>query len=345
MPEFVRECHSVSPISDAVLSHLRNVAGTGDAAGLRYELGEEIGRGGMGVVYRAHDRELDRPVALKVLNPLPEGAGGSARLAQEARIIARLEHPGIVPIHDAGQLPDGRLFYAMKLVRGRRLDEHTNRPISLAESLRNYLKICDAVAFAHAHGVLHRDLKPQNVMFGPFGEVLVMDWGVAKAIGGFVPSTHWSSDAMSPLGRTVDGTVIGTPGYMAPEQGRGDLGTVDERADVFGLGAILYFLLTDHAPGADASQIMPPRQFDLSIPKPLEAICLRALAADRAARYSSVSELADDVTRFLGAFKVQAYRESSIEAIYRVAVRYRAALALVMAYVIMRILLLFFARG
>jgi eukaryotic-like serine/threonine-protein kinase len=334
----------VSRLSDAVLAHLCTVTQSSDASGSRYELGEEIGRGGMGIVYRAHDRELDRPVALKVLNADAVHAQAGARLALEARIIARLEHPGIVPVHDAGRLPDGRLYYAMKLVNGRRLDEPGDSSVALVERLRIFLKICDAVVFAHAQGVLHRDLKPQNIMIGPFGEVLVLDWGVAKAVGQDTPPVEGADGGRRGLAtHTAHGTVIGTPGYMAPEQARGDVNVLDKRADVYGLGAILYFLLTNRAPDQEATPITPPRRYNGSIPRALEAICMRALAAEPAARYASVADLNGDVTRFLAGQRVLAYRETILEAVWRLAVRYRGILALVLAYLAMRILLLTFA--
>src|SRR5262245_33809242 len=168
-------------MSDSALRRLRDAADAPDLTGTKYEIVGRIGQGGMGTVYRARDRELGREVALKVVR-LPEGAPDiAARMMREARTLARLEHPGIVPVHDVGTLGDGRVFYAMKLVRGAPLDQLG--PTGLAERLRIVERVCEAVAFAHAHGVIHRDLKPQNVMVGPFGEVLVMDWGVAKITG------------------------------------------------------------------------------------------------------------------------------------------------------------------
>ncbi len=312
-------------LSDAVLAHLGKVAGMPDLTGTRYVLIAPMGRGGLGTVSRARDRELDRPVALKVLHLLPGAAQAEARLLREARVIARLEHPGIVPVHDSGVLPDGRLYYAMKLVRGRRLDEYVRRPAAWTECLPIFQKVCDAVAFAHAHGVLHRDLKPQNIMLGAFGDVLVMDWGLAKM-----------RDK-----ETQPGVVMGTPGYMAPEQALGEA-DVDERADVYALGALLYFLLTGQAPGA--TPLLPPRGLDRSIPRPLEAVCLKALAAERGDRYAGVPELADDVARFLAGRRVRAYPESALDAVRRLARRYRAVIALLLAYVLMRLVLLLFAR-
>ena len=194
-------------LSDRVVEHLRRVAGRPDLTGTRYELEGEIGRGGMGVVYAARDRELDRRVALKVADRAGEG---------EAQVIARLEHPAIVPVYEAGQLPDGRAGYAMKLVAGARLDHYLAGNPTLAERLRVFRRIGEAVGFAHTRGAIHRDLKPQNVMVGQFGEVYVMDWGV--------------------------GAVAGTPAFRAPED-RWDVGS-----DIYGLGALLACVLPASAP-------------------------------------------------------------------------------------------------
>jgi len=191
-------------LSDAALDRLRAIDERPDLGSTRYELLDEIGRGGMGVVFRGRDRELAREVAIKV-TAWPTGEDAE-RLRREARTLAALEHPGIVPVHDVGRLPDGRLFTVMTLVSGERLDVCAGT-LPLPDRLRLFDRICETISFAHAHGVIHRDLKPANVMVGAFGEVFVLDWG-----GGF---TH---------------------GYMAPEQA---LGTADGRADVFALGAIL----------------------------------------------------------------------------------------------------------
>jgi serine/threonine protein kinase len=199
-------------LSDTVVDHLRLVAALPDLSGTRYQIESEIGRGGMGVVYAARDLQLDRRVALKVLD-------GS--FAGEPRLIARLEHPAIVPVYEAGTLPDGRVFYAMKLVSGERLDRYTAGSRSQAELLRVIHRAAEALAFTHTRGALHRDLKPQNVMVGEFGEVYVMDWGVEA--------------------------VAGTPGFRAPEA------ALDRRSDIFALGALLRFVLAGSAPPALAA--------------------------------------------------------------------------------------------
>ncbi len=330
-----------------------------DTAGTRYEVLERLAAGGMGIVYRARDRELDREVALKVLQAGPVPPGAKARMLQEARILGRLEHPGIVPIHDVGRLPDGRTFYAMKLVRGRRLDEQAGAADSLGDLLRLFGRICDAVAFAHAHGVVHRDLKPENVMVGSFGEVLVMDWGVAKVLGGLRDGAEPSASAARPETARVTqtGMVIGTPGYMAPEQERGETDRVDERSDVFALGAILRFLMEEWdrrdagegtVAGAVSREGFRKRERtgakQGAVPRPLAAICRRAMASGPAQRYSSVSDLAADVARFADGLPVSAYREGPLERAGRLFTKYRTPILLVLAYLLMRLLLLLVAR-
>src|SRR5205809_6329541 len=169
-------------LSDQALQRLRDGAEMPDLAGTRYRLLERIARGGMGVVYAAEDENLQTRMALKGLDIPTTDGDLPSRLVREARVLAALEHPGIVPVHDVGTLGDGRVFYTMKFVEGRRLDKYIESVTSIPDRLRLFLRICDAVAFAHAHGVLHRDLKPANIMVGPFGEVLVMYWGLAKIL-------------------------------------------------------------------------------------------------------------------------------------------------------------------
>jgi serine/threonine protein kinase len=349
-------------LSDAVLDHLCHLADTPDLSGTKYELVEKIAQGGMACVYLAKDRELDRPVALKVLFDPPSDPQSRSRMANEARIIARLEHPGIVPIHDSGVLPDGRIYYAMKLVRGKRLDEYVGPSTTRSDLLRIFEKICDAVAFAHAQGVIHRDLKPQNIMVGPFGEVLVMDWGVAK-VRSDQPETSLTLSAQRTSGiqgvdsppTTAHGIILGTPGYMAPEQARGEVERIDERTDVYALGTILYFLLTEQPPAPARSEAVDASQGPLALesphgPKPslphaLEAICRKAMATEPGDRYESVQALADDLTRFQVQGRVRAYPEGFLRSTKRWVVKYRVPVVLVLAYLTMRLLVLFLARG
>jgi serine/threonine-protein kinase len=312
-------------ISDATLAHLREAADAPDLTGTKYEIIERVGQGGMGTVYRARDRELARDVALKVVR-LPEASPDiAARMVREARTLARLEHPGIVPVHDVGTLPDGRVFYAMKLVRGAPLDALP--PATLAERLRIVERLCEAVAFAHAHGVVHRDLKPQNVMVGPFGEVLVMDWGVAKVIGEVDKPLGGGTPDNAP--NTGHGVVLGTPGYMAPEQAAGEASRVDARADVFAVGAILRDLIQSGLRKGE----QPAR--------PLRAIIQKAMAPDPAARYHDTTTLARDVAAFRAGERVSAYRENIFEQTQRLVSRYRTPILLVLAYLLMRIALVF----
>lgn len=290
-------------LSDRAVNHLQRVAELPDLSGTPYELGEELGRGGMGVVYAARDARLDRYVAIKVIDA-DFGSAYAADAMEEAKILARLEHPGIVPIHDCGRLPDGRLYYAMRLVRGERLDGFLRRENSLLERLRLFQKICDAVAFAHNCGVIHRDLKPQNVMVGSFGEVFVIDWGVAEWLVG--------------SRRERPAAVVGTVRYMAPEQAGERPEVVDGRADVFSLGAILDDVMRDDRP------------------RPLAAIANEALAPDPAERYQHVQHLAADITQFLDCLPVTAYDENMLERVRRFAGRNRTLLLLLATYVFVR---------
>jgi serine/threonine protein kinase len=272
-------------LSDSVLHHLREVVDLPDLSGTRYQLEEEIGRGGLGVVYAARDTQLDRRVAIKVMD---------AAWAGEARLIARLEHPGIVPVHEAGTLPDGRVFYAMKLVAGVRADAYVAGGPPLGERLRVVQRVGEALAYAHSCGVLHRDLKPQNVMVGPFGEVYVMDWGVEG--------------------------VAGTPAFRAPEA------KLDERSDVYALGAFVRFVLPVDAPPA------------------LPAIAAKAMSPQSGERYPDVAAVLLEIERFQDGLAVEAFAESPWQRVRRFAKRNEVLLWLLAAYAGVKFLL-FFARG
>jgi serine/threonine-protein kinase len=289
----------VTWLSDDAVAHLRGVAELPDFSHTRYRLVHEIARGGMGVVFEAEDGELRRRVAIKVLASDLASEHAVEHMRDEARTIAKLEHPGIVPLHDLGLLPDGRLWYAMKLVRGRRLDE-LNAPA--AELLRVVLRICEAVSFAHANGIVHCDLKPENVMLGDFGEVLVMDWGLARATG------------------AREAIIAGTRGFMSPEQEQG--AAVDTSTDIFALGAMLRAILPSN------------------LPRPLAAICAKASAAEKADRYATVRMLADDIANWLDNQPVAAYRENVVERIVRWILRNRALVTIVAAYLVMRIIII-----
>jgi len=330
----------VTPLSDAAIARLRLMDDQPVFPGGRYEVRGEVGRGGMGVVYRVFDNSLGRDVAMKVVAPGAMGNDAAARLRREAQALARLEHPGIVPVHDVGQLADERVYYAMKLVRGDRLDERMARGISLGEGVRLVIRVCDAVAFAHAQGVIHRDLKPQNVMIAPFGEVLVMDWGVAKmrADVGFTGNPEPlepPADDKSPGGvrpTTQDGVVLGTPGYMAPEQAAGTTSAIDERTDVFALGVILREVATAALAGART-------------PAPLASIISKASAPESLHRYSGADALGRDLSAFLDRLPLEAHRETLPERLTRLVKRHRVAIALVLAYVLVRAVILIALSG
>lgn len=283
-------------LDDAQLAHLIKAVDRPDLSSTPYQLRGEIGRGGMGVVYRAYDPRLDREVALKVVD---------AADVAEARLAASLEHPGIVPIHDTGPLPDGRAFYVMRLVPGLPLDRIIRPDTPLSTRIAMFQKICDAVSFAHSKRVIHRDLKPANILAGDFGEVSILDWGIAR-------SASTSS---------ADGA--GTPRFMAPEQAAG--APPDPRADIYSLGAILSFLL----PAGAA--------------KPLRAIAAKASAPNPRDRYASVAEVSAELGRFLDGLPVQAYRENPIERAGRFMRRERFLLLLIGAYFLTRMVVYFFS--
>lgn len=339
-------------LSDTAIARLRAAADLPDLGGTRYRLVDKLGQGGMGGVYRVEDTALGRQVALKVIAVADPGDELATRLLREAHVIARLEHPGIVPVHDVGTLVDGRVFYTMKLVQGHRLDQHVLE--AARERLRIFQKICESVSFVHAQGVLHRDLKPENVMVGPFGEVLVMDWGISKVLREKVQpgstdlhgkgSHLMAAEQPSPAG-TAHGAVLGTPGYMAPEQARGDVALLDERADVYSLGAMLRFLLSAQ-PDSDSKTTATNAEpstipvWQRGVPRALVAISNKAMREDPADRYATVGDLANDVAHYLDGLPVSAYPEGRLVRLWRWTVKNRAWILLMLAYLVMRALLI-----
>ena len=296
-------------LPDNLLGRLQRNLDVPDLTGTDFVLGQEIGRGGMGVVYSAKDLRLDREVALKVMNAAQPDV---ELMVQEARILARLDHPGIAPVYMAGVLPDGRVYYAMKLVHGTRLDDYVLHKPGLPECLRLFERICEPVAFAHARGIVHRDLKPQNIMVGEFGEVLVIDWGIARQ----------KSEEPDPL-------IAGTKDFMAPEQASG--GAVGLEADVYSLGKILALLVQPSLTGEP-------------VPRAVRSILKYATAAKPEERYANAEDLSADVNRFLNGYPVLAHKENVWEKSLRVLGRNRTWVALLAAYLIMRILIFFFSR-
>lgn len=324
-------------LSDNVVAQLRSGMQEPDLAGTRYGLLRYLARGGMGSVWLVEDTALQRRVALKVLDLVPPTEDFAERLLQEARILGGLEHPGIVPVHDAGVLSDGRAFYCMKYVEGQTLRQHA-ADMSLPDRLRLLERVAEPVTFAHSRGVIHRDLKPENVMIGTFGEVLVMDWGLARIAANARPAASEIAVAQvcGASRVTGQGGVLGTQGYMSPEQARGDA-EVDHRTDIFSLGAIMWFLLTESPPGAPSAPY-------IKMPRALRAICQKAMAADPSERYQSAMEMTTDVAHYLGGSPVSAYAESLLERAIRVYNRYSTAIILIIVYLLMRLLFTLFAR-
>lgn len=327
----------------------------------RYEFEEEIGVGGMGRVMLARDHYLNRDLALKTLLD-KNNRVVRARFLEEGRVMGKLSHPNIVPVHELGRAPDGELYMAMKLVEGQDLGDivkelgrrkySVEKEFPLRRLLRIFLKVCDAMAYAHKQGYLHRDLKPANIMIGLNGEVLVMDWGLAKIIdeNGVVVQADKNANIREAMDKdqelsqrsaelTTEGAVIGTPSYMPPEQAD-NAPDLDIRADVYALGSILYELLT-HTRPYDGSLVQvlnalfksPPespreRAPDRDIPPALEAITLKAMARKRKYRYPDVRSLADDVEAFLDGQAVSAFEETFKDTFRRVLKRNRRILSL-----------------
>ena len=302
-----------------------------------YAVGEEFARGGLGRILRADDLRLGRTVAIKEL--LSKDARAQARFIREAKITARLEHPNIVPIHEAGHWPDGPRFYAMKLVLGMTLATRLEEAVTDEERLQlvpHLIGVADAVAYAHSQGILHRDLKPSNVMVGRFGETVLIDWGLAKDLNDAESEPPSSDDRMSPgVFETSDGIVVGTPPYMPPEQAMAK--RLDQRADVYSLGAMLYHVLSGHRPYHDThpreilSRVVreppvPLEELTYDLPPDLVAIVNKAMARRPADRYRSAEEMAAELRRFTAGRLVRAHSYSSWELLSRFVRRNLASL-------------------
>ncbi|HEY4183052.1 MAG TPA: serine/threonine-protein kinase [Kofleriaceae bacterium] len=302
----------------------------------RYRLGEEIGRGGMGRVVEAFDTQLGRTVALKEV--LPDGASIVRRFVREIEITARLEHASIVPVYDSGTTIDGRPFYVMKRVTGRPLDEEIRRANTLDERLMllpSMLAAIDAIAHAHARGVIHRDLKPANILVSELGQTVVIDWGLAKVIGEVDEEMSTTRQAADSL-HTQVGSVFGTPGFMSPEQARGE--ELTPTVDVYALGATLYQLLAGKPPlgGSSATELIgktlthdvtPLAKVVDGVPRELNAIVEKALSFEAGVRYKDAGELAADVRRFQAGQLVAAHSYTRRQRVSRFVTKNRSPLA------------------
>jgi serine/threonine protein kinase len=319
------------PISDR--ARVRQIDGALPVSG-RYKLETTLGEGGMATVYVASDTLLGREVAVKCIKSDLKGDDDAAiRFHAEAKIMSALAHPGSVPVHDLGKMPDGRWFLAMKKVRGatlkellaKRTSDDTAERSNLLRFIDIFERVCQTVAAAHRQGVIHRDLKPENVMIDDFDAVYVMDWGLAKVL------PDEGSGLQTDSGRTVKGVILGTPAYMAPEQARGKTSTSERQADVFSLGVMLYEILTGIRPFAGLTwketldQVLHsdpphPRTLNPSLSRDLAEVCMKALAKDPVKRYPSAAELADDIARFRRFQPVTAAKPRTID---RIAAWYR----------------------
>jgi serine/threonine-protein kinase len=326
--------------------------------GSRYRILRAHAKGGLGEVFVAEDMELHREVALKEIRAeRAHDPRSRSRFLLEAEVNGRLEHPHIVPVYGLGTYSDGRPYYAMRFIQGDTLKEAIRRyhaqdgpyrdpgerSLALRQLLGQFIDVCNAVAYAHSRGVVHRDLKPSNVLLGRFGETLLVDWGLAKVVGRAETGAEDGEVTLRPLAgsqleETLLGTTMGTPGYMSPEQAAGRLDQIGVASDVYGLGAILYAVLTGRAPvdGRDEDEVLrrvsrgdwpPPSRIATDVPAPLEAICLKAMAGHAIARYPSADTLATDVRRWMADEPVSAYQEPFLVRAARWARRRRTAVA------------------
>ncbi|MDZ4860327.1 MAG: protein kinase [Candidatus Hydrogenedentes bacterium] len=328
----------------------------------RYQFVSEQGKGGYGRVCLVRDSFMARDIAMKELIPPSDEPIGSraatpsreaveavSRFLQEARITGQLEHPSIVPVYELGHRSDGTLYYTMKLVRGQTLSKELAKRTTLRERLgllTHYLDLCHAVAYAHDRGVIHRDIKPDNVMLGNFGETVVIDWGLAKLKGrADVYAAELKEtvrilkdETPSPTSQTLYGTILGTPHFMAPEQARGDIDNVDERSDVYALGAVLYKLLTGKRPYDNAPlqnvilhmnllPLTPIVELAPDAPPELVTICSKALERQQTMRYPNAAALAEEISRFTSGALVQSHQYTLRDQLRRFVHKHRAQVA------------------
>jgi serine/threonine-protein kinase len=330
--------------------------GAATSDGQRFRVLRPHARGGLGAIFVARDTELNREVALKqILDHHADDPVSRARFVLEAEITGGLEHPGIVPVYGLGTHGDGRPYYAMRFIRGDslkdaitafRTDQNLNRDpgrrsLALRKLLRRFLDVCNAINYAHTRGVLHRDLKPSNIIVGKHGETLVVDWGLAKALGRAEPRSESEERLLIPSlssgsAETLAGSALGTPAYMSPEQAAGDLEHLGPHSDVYSLGATLYCLLAGQPPfedddvgtvlrGVQKGGFPRPRQFDPRIDPALEAICLKAMALKPEDRYPTPRALGEDIERWTADEPVTAWREPLARQARRWARRNRTA--------------------
>jgi len=360
-PAVDRKAPTISPHAETLAGpHMSDVvpadatAGAKAVPGLpggndRFEVLRSHARGGLGEVLVARDRQLNREVALKQI--LPKHAANETsriRFLREAEVTGALEHPGVVPVYGLGTRPDGRPYYAMRFIRGESLEEairrfHEQQPqrtdgqraLELRNLLSRFVALCNTIEYAHSRGILHRDIKPDNIMLGPYGETLVVDWGLARPVAAAAEfdsvevETEGTAEESFSSAQTISrptqmGTVVGTPQFMSPEQAAGRLDLMSPASDIYSLGATLYYLLTDQPAFTSLKvrevlvdvaegRFLKPRQVERNISRTLEAICLKAMALAPDARYGSARALADDLEHWMADEPVSALAETELE--------------------------------